>query len=243
MSYDSMAVSSGVSVGSSVEADLSWLPEFPGLAGVHDPAGRAALQAARRYQFPAGAEIVRSGDPCQSFVLLSRGVLRVYEADERGHEIVLYRVRAGDMCVLTLSTLMTSANYSAGAKAEEDVEVVMIPMVLFQKALEHSDAFRNFVITTLSRRMGEVMALVEQVAFQRLDLRLACLLGQLFHQNRGAPLAVTHQALALELGSTREVISRVLKEFERSGCIRLRRGEIELLSAEMLTRLTCPSTQ
>ena len=87
------------------------------------------------------------------------------------------------------------------------------------------------------------MALVEQVAFQRLDLRLAGLLKQLFNQNQGAPLEVTHQALALELGSTREVISRMLKEFERNGCIRLRRGLIELLSTETLTRLTSPVPQ
>lgn len=226
-----------------VEPDLSWLSEFPGLAGVQDPSGLAAIQAARRFQFPAGTEVVRGGDPCQSFVLLYRGVLRVYESDKSGREIVLYRVRAGDLCVLTLSTLMVRGHYAAGAKAEEDVEVVMIPMALFQKALDHSDAFRNFIITTLSRRMGEVMALVEQVAFQRLDLRLAGLLKQLFNQNQGAPLEVTHQALALELGSTREVISRMLKEFERNGCIRLRRGLIELLSTETLTRLTSPVPQ
>jgi len=216
-----------------------WQMAFPGLAGVQDESGLAALQSASVYQFPTGTEIVRAGDPCQSFILLSRGVLRVYESGDNGREIVLFRVRAGEMCVLTLTNLMAATAYSAGAKAEEDVEVVMIPMDLFQAALSRSDAFRTFVISTLSRRVGEVMALVEQVAFQRLDLRLACLLGQMFNGNHGAPLEVTHQALALELGSTREVISRMLKEFERSGCIRLRRGTIELLSPEILTRLTC----
>lgn len=236
-------ITGGVVVSSAAVPDLSWLSEFPGLAGVRDSSGLDALQAARRVQFPAGTEVVRSGDPCQYFVLLSRGVLRVYESDKNGRELVLYRVRAGDLCVLTLSSIMASGSYTAGAKAEEDIELVMIPMAFFQKALSNSDAFRSFIITTLSRRMGEVMALVEQVAFQRLDLRLACLLGQLFEQSRGAPLEVTHQSLALELGSSREVISRVLKEFERNGCIRLSRGVIELLSREMLTRLTGASPQ
>ena len=220
-------------------ASFPWFASFPGLAGVQDNAGLAALQAARVQHFPVGTEIVHSGDPCQSFILLARGVLRVYEAGEGGREIVLYRVRAGELCVLTLNNLLAATTYSAGAKAEEDVEVVMMPVTNFQDALARSEAFRTFVISTLSRRMGEVMALVEQVAFQRLDLRLACLLGQLFGQNHGAPLAMTHQALALELGSAREVVSRMLKEFERSGCIRLRRGVIELLSPEMLARLTC----
>jgi len=216
-----------------------WQTNFPGLASVQDAAGLDALSAATVHRFPAGTEVVRTGDPCQAFILVSRGVLRVYEAGENGREIVLYRVRAGELCVLTLTDLMASRSYSAGAKAEEEVEVVMIPRACFQEALSLSDAFRTFLISTLSRRMGEVMSLVEQVAFQRLDLRLACLLAQLFKISHGAPLEITHQALALELGSSREVISRMLKEFERKGCIHLGRGQIELLSPETLTHLTC----
>jgi CRP/FNR family transcriptional regulator len=222
--------------------DIPWLLFFPDLAGVQDHAGIAALQAATTHRFTVGTRIVHAGDPCQSFILLAQGTLRVYEVGASGREIVLYRVRTGELCVLTLSNLLAATAYSAGAMAEEDVEVVMIPMPQFQEALAKSDAFRSFVISTLSRRMGEVMALVEQVAFRRLDLRLACLLGQLFGENLGDPVEVTHQALALELGSTREVVSRMLKEFERMGCIRLRRGMIELLSPETLARLTCATT-
>lgn len=222
--------------------DISWLLSFPDLAGVQDPAGIAALQAATTHRFAAGTRIVHAGDPCQSFILLAQGTLRVNEVGESGREIVLYRVRAGELCVLTLSNLLAATAYTAGAMAEEDVEVVMIPMPQFQEALAKSDDFRTFVISTLSRRMGEVMALVEQVAFRRLDLRLACLLGQLFGVNHGDPVVATHQALAQELGTTREVVSRMLKEFEHMGCIRLRRGVIELLSPETLARLTCATT-
>jgi len=219
-------------------ADVPWLLFFPGLAGVQDEAGLAALRAASTQRFPLGTKIVRPGDPCHSFILLARGVLRVSEVGENGREIALYRVRAGELCVLTLTNLLAATTYSAGAVADEEVEVVMIPAPKFQEALARSDAFRTFVISTLSRRMGEVLALLDQVAFQRLDLRLACLLGQLFGQNQSEPIEVTHHALAQELGSTREVISRILKEFEIMGCIRLRRGMIELLSPETLSRLT-----
>jgi CRP/FNR family transcriptional regulator len=215
-----------------------WLSVFPGLAGVEDEAGVAALQAACVRTFAPGTKIVRLGDPCQFFILLVRGTLRVSQMATNGREIVLYRVRAGELCVLTLTNLLAATTYSAGALAEEEVDVVMIPAPKFQEALARSDAFRTFVISTLSRRMGEMLALVEQVAFQRLDLRLACLLGQLFGQNYGEPIEVTHQALALELGSSREVVSRILKEFELLGCIRLRRRMIELLSPETLSRLT-----
>lgn len=95
-----------------------------------------------------------------------------------------------------------------------------------------------FVLTTLSRRLGQMMALVEQVAFRQLDLRLAWLLGRLFGQCSASRLQITHQEIAMELGTSREVVSRMLKEFERMGCIRLGRGEIELLSPDTLSRLT-----
>jgi len=216
----------------SSEAD--WWLGIPGLASVRDPAGLAAVRAGTLQRFSSGTELVRAGDPCQSFILLSQGILRVYEADDTGREIVLFRVQPGDMCVLTLSHLMTATPYSAGAKAEGDVQVIMIPMEQFQRALAESDGFRTFVISTLSRRIGEVMSLVEQVAFYRLDFRLASRLLHLFRDNESRPLRITHQALALELGTTREVVSRTLKDLEHRGAIRLRRGAIELQSADAL---------
>lgn len=221
-------------------SDQSWLRHFPGLASIRDEAGLAALRSATVHAFPAGAPIMRHGELCRGFVLLARGSVRVYESGDNGREIVLYRVRAGELCVLTLSNLTACTPYSAGAIAEEAVEVVMVPAAQFNSALAQSEAFRSFVLSTLSQRLGELMALVEQVAFQRLDLRLACLLGQLFGQRNTACLRITHQELASELGTSREVASRLLKEFENIGCIRLKRGEIELLSPETLSRLSCP---
>jgi len=222
------------------EFEAAWWSVFPGLAHVQDEYGLAALRAATVHRFPSGTEIIHAGDPCQSFVLLSQGALRVFEADDSGREIVLFRVQPGDMCVLTLSHLMTATPYSAGARAEGDVQVIMIPMALFQEALSHSDAFRTFVISTLSKRIGEVMALVEQVTFYRLDFRLAALLDGLFRDGQSTSLNLTHQSLALELGTTREVVSRTLKELERAGAIRLRRGAIELVSAETLGKMAGP---
>lgn len=217
----------------------SWLDAFPGLAGVQDEAGLMALHAATLQKFPIGAPIMRLGEPCRGFVLLVRGTVRVYETGEGGREIALYRVHAGELCVLTLTNLTACSPYTAGATAEEAVEVVIIPIQPFNHALAHSEAFRTFVLSTMSRRLGELMGLVEQIAFRRLDLRLACLLGQLFGQRNTSNLRITHQELARELGTTREVASRLLKEFEHLGCIRLGRGEIELLSPETLSRLTC----
>lgn len=219
-----------------------WLAAFPGLAAIRDEAGLSALLASTSCAYPAGAVLMRHGDPCRSFLLLARGSVRVYESGEGGREIVLYRVRAGELCVLTLNDLTAARPYSAGATAEEDVEVIIIPADKFRDALARSESFRNFVLASLTQRLCEMMSLVEQVTFQRLDLRLACLLGQMFGQRNSHCLQVTHQDLANELGTSREVVSRFLKEFERMGCIHLKRGEIELVSSDALSRLTCSSS-
>jgi CRP/FNR family transcriptional regulator len=217
---------------------LPWLSAFPELAAIQDKAGLAALHAAKLQTFPAGPQIVRPGTVCESFMLLVRGNIRVYEAGESGREIALYRLNAGELCVLSLTSLMAPEAYSAGAMAEGEIDAAMIPLPQFKDALADSDTFRSFVLITLSRRLGQMMSLVEQVAFRQLDLRLAWLLGQLFGESSSPRLRVTHQELAMELGTSREVISRMLKEFERMGCISMGRGEIELLSRDTLSRLT-----
>lgn len=114
----------------------------------------------------------------------------------------------------------------------------MIPASYFHAAMARSDAFRAFILTDLCRRMRELMQLVGHIAFDPLELRLACLLGQLFGQGNTALLDITHDELARRLGSTRVVTSRLLKDFERMGCIRLQRGRIELLSSESLLQLS-----
>jgi len=223
-------------------ASYPWLSVFPELATIQDAAGLSAFRAAKLQTFPSGTKIMHPGMSCDHVILLVRGIVRVFEAGESGREIALYRLNPGELCVLSLKSLMTSEAYSAGAMAEKEIEVAMIPKLQFKDALAGSENFRSYVLTTLSQRLGQMMSLVEQVAFRQLDLRLAWLLGHLFGQSSSPHLHITHQELALELGTSREVISRMLKEFERMGCIILRRGEIELISSETLKRLTAGKT-
>lgn len=215
-----------------------WFAAFPELAGLNDAAALAALEAATSRVFPTGTKLIHQGDRCAGFLMLARGTVRIFEIGEGGREIVLYRVRAGEICVLTLSELCGSHTYRAEAVSEDEVEVVNIPETQFRHALAQSEAFRTFVFSVLVRRLSEVMGLVEQLVFQRLDLRLACRLGQLFGERRTERIKVTHHDLARDLGTSREVISRLLKEFEQMGCINLGRGEIALLSADALARLS-----
>ncbi len=216
----------------------SWETSFPALRGITDPAWLEALQSAQEQTMPPKTVVIRKNDPCRNFLLVTQGTIRVYQKTEAGREHILYRTRAGEICILTLQNLMAGAPYSAEAMTEDEVKVIGIPAEYFQRAMSKSEEFRNLILSTLSQRLNDMMQLVEQVTFQGLDLRLACLLGQLFGQRDTSAIQITHQELASALGTTREVISRLLKEFEHMGCIQLRRGEIELLSPEALARLT-----
>lgn len=221
-------------------AQPSWLTAFPGLCTITDDAWVRALRMASEIDFPPNTVVIRKGDRCKSLMLVIKGTVRVYERAGNGRELALYRVNAGEICVLTITNLLEHTAYKADAVTEDEVQVVSIPLSGFQEALAGSPDFRNFIMSTLARRLSNVMQLVEQVAFQRLDLRLACLLGQLFGSRSANRISITHQELANELGTAREVISRMLKEFEQMRCVRLHHGEIELVSQEALDRLTDP---
>lgn len=214
-----------------------WLSAFPALAEIRDEAWREALRAAEEMVIPPETTVVRRGDPCKSFILVSQGALRVYESSDSGYEIVLYRTCAGQPCILTLSTLMSGGNYAAEARSDGEARAVAISEALFRNAMNESDAFRRFIVSTLAQRLNDVMRAVEQVTFQQLDLRLACLLGQLFERGKSNVISTTHDDLARELGTRRVVVSRLLQEFELAGVIRLAFRRIELVSPKALARL------
>lgn len=219
-----------------LQPDTHWLSAFPSLQDVTDAAWHAAVQRARNLVFPPDTTVISEGGPCQEFMLIVEGTLRIYKSADSGRELTLYRTYGGGICTLTLAGLLRGANYSASAVSETTVCMVGIPASYFHAAMAQSAAFRGFVTSTLARRLDDAMVLIEQLAFQQLDLRLACLLGRVLDVRGSRRVTVTHEELARELGSTRVVVSRLLKDFERMGCIRLHRGEIELLSSEALAR-------
>lgn len=211
-----------------------WLPRFPELSKINDPAWLEAVQNARIRAIPQGTVIFRPGDPCMSFVLVLTGTVRIYLPSETGREILLYRVDPGEICVLTLSNLLGEKPYSAEGVTETETQLVIIPPQYFEHALTASQAFRRYIFSMIGRRLGEIMLLLEEITFKRLDLRLAQLLMRNVSENNNPQLYKTHQDLAAELGSSREVISRLLKDFERSGLVRLDRGQIHVLSVANL---------
>ncbi|MCK5424671.1 MAG: Crp/Fnr family transcriptional regulator [Emcibacter sp.] len=173
---------------------------------------------------PAGTVMFSEGSECRGYVMLLEGNVRVQKTSEDGREIVLYRVEEGESCIMTTTCLISDEEYGAEGIAETDITVATVPPATFNHLLGNSVKFRNFVFEVYAKRMSMLMMLVEEVVFKKLDRRLA----QLLLDRKDAQFEITHQDIALELGSVREVVSRQLKVFERQGLIKLGRGLIEV---------------
>lgn len=208
---------------------------FPGLAGLDPDTARTMDQAARLAAIPAGTVMFRDGTECSSYVLVIEGSIRVQKVAENGREIVLYRVEAGQSCVLTTNCLIASSDYSAEGIAETDVKALVLPAPTFRALLAQSAVFRDFVFSAYATRISDLLMLIEEVAFGRIDVRLGAWLRQ--HADAQGIVTATHQDMAIELGTAREVVSRQLKDFERRGWVMLHRGRLEILDRNGLASL------
>lgn len=203
---------------------IGWVEQFPGLKTLQPAVGEALIDASRVVKLPAGTRIFGPGRAPENYLLLLEGTVRVQQVSESGREIVLYRVSAGESCALTTACLMGYEAYQAEGLAETDVEAVAIPRVLFDDLIARSAEFRRFVFTAFSVRITNLFKIIEEVAFSRIDIRLAQRLLELADgEDR---VSLTHQQLAAELGTAREVVSRQLHEFQRRGWISTSRGVI-----------------
>lgn len=205
------------------------------VAQIHDEIGKQILQHAGTITLPANTTVFRQGDVCQNYILLQQGSVKVFTRAENGREMVLYRVGSGESCTLTTTCLFANNKYPAEGVTETEVKALVISRDDFNKGLEQSADFRRMVFDGYSQRLTDIITLVEEVSFGRIDARLAKLLLQ--HAVGEMTIHTTHQDLAAELGSAREVISRQLKEFERRGWVTLQRGSIELVNTRELENL------
>jgi len=177
----------------------------------------------------AGSVLFSAHQPCSGFPLVLEGSVRVVKTAPNGREILLYRVEPGESCILSGSCLLGRSDYSASGIAETDVEVLVLPPPLFNELMLQHEPFRQYVFGMYATRLSDVMELVEEVAFHKLDTRLAHLLAQ-----RGPVIAETHQKLADELGSVREIVTRLLRSFEQRGWVRLERERVTVLDPKAL---------
>lgn len=180
---------------------------------------------------PAGLVLFRENDPCQGFPLLLDGEVRVCRAAPNGRELELYRVQPGELCLVSSAGLFAGQPMSARGLATVNTRLTMLPPEAFRAALADS-RFRDFVLGLFASRMAELTSLIEAIAFQRLDSRLAAaLLGH------GQQVKATHQSLADELGTVREMVTRLLHRFERDGLVTLSRECITILDSARLRTL------
>ena len=197
------------------------------------PAALRAVVAgkAMRVRKGSGELFFAPGDACRGFVVVLSGAVRVEHMGGSGRSMVLYRVGPGDTCVMTTACLVEGSAYRAWGYAEGEVEALVLPPALFQALLAENAAFRGMAFGVFSRRLGELVEVIDELLLHRVDLRLAEWLA-----GRGPVVDATHQVVAAELGTAREVVSRILKEFERRGWIALRRGAIDILEPAALRR-------
>lgn len=205
---------------------------FPALATLSPERLEALVTQSPVRRMPAGSVLFEAGQPCAGFPLVLEGSVRVAKSAPNGREILLYRVDPGESCILSGSCLLGHASYSASGIAETDVKVLVIPPALFNELMVQHPPFREYVFGLYGARLAEVMELIEEVAFRRLDTRLA---QMLIH--RGPVLEATHQKLADELGSVREIVSRLLRSFEQRGWVKLERERVTVLDPKALAAL------
>ncbi|MDQ7051028.1 MAG: Crp/Fnr family transcriptional regulator [Enterobacterales bacterium] len=200
-----------------------------------DPVGREIIAKASQIEIAQGSQIFRQGDPCKNYILVLDGSVKVLARTHSGREILLYRVKSGESCTLTTSCLFSDDRYPAEGLAETAVTALVVSQKDFNHGLACSERFRQFVFSAYGERIREVISLVETISFGKIETRLADALLQ--EAADSCYFKVTHQELAVDLGTAREVVSRQLKEFEESGWLELHRGAIKILDSKAIAAI------
>lgn len=204
---------------------------YPILSEVDQRLLDQSLSNAKVVTVKQGTRMFDESDPCNTFPFILSGKVRVYKESVNGRELSLYTVESGDTCIVSTGCLLSNEGYTASSLVKEDTELLMMSSHEFDELLS-TPAFRKFIFSLVSKRIVELLQLVEEVAFQKLDRRLASIL---LHQE-GPLLKISHQELADELGTVREIISRLLHSFSDNGLVRLGRGIIEILDEPALKK-------
>ncbi|MEO1329002.1 MAG: Crp/Fnr family transcriptional regulator [Pseudomonadota bacterium] len=213
----------------------NWTERFEGTKALPPEVRRRLQTVAQARTFAKGRQVFGPENVPDSLLFLVEGSIRVSQTSDNGREIVLYRVEAGESCVLTTACMLAEEAYNAEGVAETEVTVVVLPKRAFDALAAEEPAFRNFVFAAYSRRLIDLLRVIDDVAFGRIDVRLAERLLVLAGGDR--EIAATHAQIASELGTAREVVSRVLNEFQKRGHIAQSRGRIAVIDKPALRAL------
>lgn len=214
---------------------MGWVEDAPDLASL-DPKTAGELNALAPMDVPAGTVLFSPGDAVKGYVIVLQGRISVSLTGPSGREMLLYAVTPGQSCIQSTLGLMGGEDYTAEAVSDKDSRIVLMPKPLFLRLLDDSRSFRALVFAAFAGRMQTMMHLLEKIAFQRVECRLAAFLLE-----RAAPdgqLTATHQELATAVGSAREVISRRLEAWARRGWVNTTRGHVKIADYEALKSLS-----
>ena len=189
-------------------------------------------------RIPAGRDVMAEGDRAQAVPILMSGEIRVFRIGGSGREITLYRFGQGECCVLTADAILGGRSFPACARVENEVEAAFVPAAVFEDWLARSPVWRQFVFDAMAKRLTSLMDTLEDVAFRRMDTRVSTFLLDRSNSSAGASIRVTHQEIADELGSSREVVSRILEDLQGRGLVRLFRGGVEVIENQLLQSST-----
>lgn len=208
------------------------------LEGANAAVRESFLQAASRLTLPEGREVSLPGQACLHLAFLQTGSIRVYLMSSEGREITLYRVGPGESCVLTAACLLGGTPFPASATVEQAVQGYLVPAAEFRTWVNRHEFWQRYVFRLLGKRLAAVLARLEEATFVRVDVRLA---AQLLDRAGTVGLVpLTHQSLASDLGTAREVVSRILKRWQQAGWVQLERGAVRLVDTSALRDLSKP---
>ncbi len=212
---------------------MTWIDRFAGLKTLPADVAATLVAGSKVVSLPAGAWVFEPGQHADNLLMLLSGSVRVQQRSDTGREVFLYRVHPGESCVLTTACMLADEDYAAEGLTETEVEAVVIPRRVFNDLAGKSEVFRTFIFGACSRRIADLFALIDDIVFHRVDVRVA---ARLIELEKDGTIHATHQVLAVELGTAREVISRTLGEFQRRGWVEQARGFIRILDRSALER-------
>ncbi|MDH5751859.1 MAG: Crp/Fnr family transcriptional regulator, partial [Deltaproteobacteria bacterium] len=191
------------------------------------------LKYAAMMEYKAGERLYEEGFPCPFVPFIISGEIRVFKIGESGREITLYRVKEGDVCILSSSCSVSQKQYPAIAEAGKLTTAYVVPGKIFGNMMRKYPELHDMIFNLLSDRLIELMGVVEEIKLTRVESRIANRLLDLTTPPGPQDVNITHAQLAIDLGSAREVISRTLKKLEREGGVSLVRGKIMVTSREV----------
>ncbi len=202
-----------------------------------DPKLLSLIQSHCQYAIiPANSVICEDGQINTDLPLLISGLIRVYKISESGKEITLYHIGDDESCVLSASTILGGKEFPAIAKTVTESHVVILPETFVREWIVQSTDWQQFIFGLVAQRLSDVITVVEEVAFQRMDKRIAKYLYQK-QQREGNTLSITHQKIADEVGTAREVVTRVLRDLESRHIVKITRGKIEINTLNALQKV------